>query len=87
MSTLLVDLLGWIGAALILTAYALVSARRLEGDALAYQLPNLVGGLLLVVNTVYYGAYPSTAVNAVWIGVAGWSLLTRGRRGRSAADR
>ncbi len=80
MSTLLVDLLGWLGAALILAAYGLVSARRLEGDAIAYQLPNLGGGLLLVINTVYYGAYPSTAVNAVWIGVAGWSLLTRGRR-------
>ena len=80
MSTLLVDLLGWLGAALILVAYGLVSARRLEGDAIAYQLPNLGGGLLLVVNTVYYGAYPSTAVNAVWIGVAGWSLLTRARR-------
>ena len=46
MSVFLVDLLGWVGAVLLLAAYGLVSARRLEGDALAYQLPNLAGGLL-----------------------------------------
>ena len=83
MTTLIVDLLGWFGALLILVAYWLVSTRRLAGDAIAYQLPNLVGGLLLVVNTVYYGAYPSTLVNVVWMGVAIWSLA---RSARAAAN-
>ena len=80
MTTLIVDLLGWLGALLILVAYALVSARRLAGDAVGYQLPNLVGGLLLIVNTIYYGAYPSTLVNVVWVVVASWALLQRARR-------
>lgn len=49
----LVDIVGWAEAAALLTAYALVSARRLSGDAVAYQLMNGIGGLLLIVNSFY----------------------------------
>jgi hypothetical protein len=29
---------------------------------------NLVGGALLMVNSGYYGAWPSAALNLVWVG-------------------
>jgi len=67
---LLSDILGWVGATLLLGAYVLVSSKRLEGDSLAYQLLNLAGSALLIVNSAYYGAYPSVGVNVVWIGIA-----------------
>lgn len=71
---LLSDIAGWIGAALLLGAYALVSTRKLDGDSVAYQLLNLLGSALMIVNSFYYGAYPSVGVNVVWIGIAVFSI-------------
>ncbi len=65
-----VDVIGWAGALIVLIAYALVSAKRVEGDARSYQLLNLFGGAFLIVNTLYYGAYPSSLVNLVWVTIA-----------------
>ena len=74
---MLVDILGWIGAILFLCAYALVSLKRVEGDSLFYQGINILAGTFLVVNTVYWKAYPSAALNLAWIGVA---IFTLGRK-------
>jgi len=76
-SNLWIDILGWIGVAALLTAYALVSMKKLGGDSLAYQLLNLVGGGLLIVNSYYYGAYPSVGINLAWIGIAIFTLSRR----------
>jgi len=72
---LLSDIFGWIGAALLLGAYALVSTKRLEGDSVAYQGLNLLGSAMLIVNSFYYGAYPSVGVNVIWIGIALCSIV------------
>ena len=70
----LVDIVGWIGAIALLVAYALVSARRVEGDSTSYQSLNLVGSVLLIVNTVYYRAYPSAFLNLVWGAIAVYAI-------------
>jgi phosphoglycerol transferase MdoB-like AlkP superfamily enzyme len=67
---ILIDVVGWIGTGCILLAYILLSAGRLRGNNYSYQGLNLVGGIFLVVNTVYYGAYPSTFLNFVWAIIA-----------------
>lgn len=64
-----VDGLGWLGAACVVVPYALVSAGRLEGTTPAFALLNILGGLLLLLNTWYHEAYPSTAVNVVWTAI------------------
>jgi hypothetical protein len=74
---LLIDLLGWTGAVCLLLAYFLVSRKKLVGDSLNYQLLNLAGGALLTINSLYYGAFPSVAVNVVWIGIALFTLNNR----------
>jgi hypothetical protein len=71
---LIVDIVGWIGAALILIAYFFVSTRRVEGNALSYQILNIFGSVFLIVNTFYYRAFPSTFVNIIWIAIAFYSL-------------
>ncbi len=76
----LVDVIGWLGAASLLAAYALVSTKKLEGNSIAYQLLNLAGGIFLVINSSYYGAYPSVAVNVVWIGIAIYAMTSVARR-------
>jgi hypothetical protein len=69
-----IDLVGWVGAIVLLAAYASVSTRRMQGDSRVYQVLNLIGGACLIINTVYYGAYPSAVVNLVWIGIAVYTL-------------
>jgi len=73
------DAIGWAGAAALLIAYAMVSSRKLEGDSTAYQFLNIVGSFFLAVNTISYGAYPSSFVNMIWIGIAVFSIATRKR--------
>lgn len=77
---LLIDVLGWTGAVCLLLAYFLVSGKKLAGDSLHYQLLNLAGGALLTINSLYYGAFPSVAVNVVWIGIALFTLTLRSRK-------
>ena len=84
---LIVDILGWAGAVTLLSAYGLVSLRKLEGDSVPYQLLNLAGGLLLIINTVYYGAYPSSTVNGIWSLIAIFTLTRSWRVAKRPAGR
>ena len=77
---LLIDILGWIGAAALLIAYGLVSSKRLQGDSLVYQFLNLAGSALLIANSFYYGAYPSVSVNTIWIAIAIFTLWRTRRK-------
>lgn len=62
MTKFLIDGVGWLGAGLLLVAYACVSFRKLRADSFWYQSMNGIGSLFLVVNTFYYRAFPSTFV-------------------------
>ena len=73
------DAIGWVGAAALLVAYAMVSHKKLEGDSATYQLLNISGSLLLAANTIFYGSYPSTFVNLIWAGIAVFSIAARKR--------
>ena len=84
--TVLVDIAGWIGMALLIGAYALVTTGRILGPSLRFQLMNLVGGALLMVNSAWYGAWPSAALNLVWVVIGTTGLVrARLRRTRTAA--
>ena len=64
----LVDVLGWGGAAAVLVAYGMVSAGRVTGRSAFYQILNAVGSALLMRHTYYYRAYTSTVVNVFCAG-------------------
>ena len=82
MVKLIADLLGWAGALILLSAYGAVSFGKIRPSSIWYQFCNGLGGVFLVVNTVYYHAYPSAFVNVVWIGIA---LAARARVKTSVA--
>jgi len=73
-----VEVVGWVGAALILAAYALLSTGRLSARSAAYQWMNVVGAAGFVINTGWHGAIPSAVLNVVWMGI-GLYALTRMR--------
>lgn len=77
---LIIGIVGWTGTILLLGAYALLTARRLSASGAIYQTMNLVGGLSLMVNTAYYAAWPSAALNVVWFGIGLIGLIRSARR-------
>ena len=79
MTDILVEVAGWIGALLILAAYALLTANKFTGKSLTYQVMNVVGAAGFIVNGWWHGAIPSTALNIVWLLIgafASWRILT-----------
>ncbi len=74
----LIEIAGWGGAALILGAYCLVSAGRLDGRSVAFQVMNVAGAAGFVINSGWNGAIPSAAMNVVWM-LIGVYTLWRGR--------
>ena len=77
---LIIDIIGWIGGISVLYAYIAVSVRFVEGDSLHYQFFNVLGAVCLIINTFYHHAYPSVAVNIIWVGVAFVSLALKKKK-------
>lgn len=77
MNETIIDIIGWLGAVLVLYAYFMVSTKKLEGDSLHFQAANISGALCLIVNTYYHHAYPSAMVNVIWIGIALFAIMKR----------
>ena len=67
---LFVDIIGWIGSVEVIAAYGLNSYQRIRSDSFMFQFLNLTGAFFLIINTVYYGAYPSTFINIIWVVIA-----------------
>ena len=74
MVTLLIEVLGWIGATLIVLSYGLLTLRRLGTESASYQWMNLAGAAGLIVNGAWNGAFPSVFLNVVWLGIALYAL-------------
>ncbi len=71
---LLVEAAGWIGAALILLAYVLLSMGRLSGQSAVYQGMNVAGAAGFVVNGWWHGALPSASLNVAWAAIGAFAL-------------
>ncbi|MEZ7128708.1 hypothetical protein ACBR40_25545 [Nonomuraea sp. AD125B] len=72
---LLLAVVGWAGAAVLLSAYALVSSGRIQGDGLTYQVMNLFGAVGLMVNSAWSAAWPSAGLNLVWAAIGVVALV------------
>lgn len=79
---LFAEIVGWIGAVLILAAYAMLTAGKLQAKSIPYQAMNVVGALGFIVNSGWNGAIPSAALNVVWaaIGVIAIAGIVIARR-------
>ncbi|MEO1213818.1 MAG: hypothetical protein AAFY45_09850 [Bacteroidota bacterium] len=71
---LFADIVGWIGSIALTIAYVLISRNKISAQTYLYQGLNLLGSICLIVNSTYYGAYPSTALNVVWVGIGIFAL-------------
>jgi hypothetical protein len=78
----LIEIVGWAAAVIIVGAYALLSAGRLDGRSTLYHGLNIVGAVGFVVNSGYNGAFPSAALNVIWIGIGLFGLARSRHRAR-----
>jgi len=81
-----VEVAGWAGAALILSAYLLITMGKVTGQSALYQWMNVAGAAGFIVNGWWHGAVPSAALNVVWMmigGVALWRIWAK--RGSSTS--
>ncbi len=83
---LVIEIAGWSAAGMLLGAYALLSRGRLSGQGSSFQTLNVVGSLLVGINSLAHEAWPSVSVNVVWL-LIGVATLTATRRARSDDDR
>ncbi|GII75952.1 hypothetical protein Sru01_09340 [Sphaerisporangium rufum] len=72
--SVLVDIVGMVGAGALLFAYVLLSMSKISGDGLVYQLINLGGAVALMVNSAYHFAWPSALLNLIWSTVGAFAL-------------
>lgn len=72
---LFIDIIGWIGSVEVILAYGLNSYQKIKSDSLIFQFLNLTGGVFLIVNTYYYGAFPSTFINIIWVLIAAPAII------------
>lgn len=72
---LLVDIAGWAAALLILGAYALLTAGKVDAKSPLYQSMNVLGAICLVVNLTFLKAWPAAMLNVVWAGIGLVALI------------
>ncbi len=71
---ILFEALGWVGMVLVLGAYGLLSAKKIQSDTLVYHGLNIIGALLLAVYTYWKDALPSAALNIIWCFIGLYTL-------------
>ena len=74
MADIIIELVGWIGAFFIVSAYFLLTKRKIKAKSIKYQLPNLIGSVMVAINAYFNMAFPSMVINLIWIMIAIWGI-------------
>jgi hypothetical protein len=72
--TTFVSIAGWSAAVLILAAYSLLSLGKIQARSSMYQAMNIIGAAGFVINCAYNNAWPSVALNVVWMAIGIYAL-------------
>jgi Na+-transporting NADH:ubiquinone oxidoreductase subunit NqrB len=76
------NVLGMIGAAMLLFGFYRVNSGKWTNKSFAYELDNLVGAVLIIIYQVRYHAFVTVVVNAIWAIIALIGLVVFVRRMR-----
>lgn len=77
----LIGLVGWVGAAVTIGAYASVTNGRVSPNSVAYQGLNIGGAAALALSATVSGAWPSAATNLIWVAIGVHAVLSLKRVG------
>ena len=70
-----IEIVGWISVAMMLSAYLLLNAQKVSAKSRLYQWLNVLSGAGFVINSGWNGAYPSAAMNVVWMFIGIFGVL------------
>jgi formate hydrogenlyase subunit 3/multisubunit Na+/H+ antiporter MnhD subunit len=77
MANYTIEIVGWIAAALLLSAYVLLTMGKFTSRSKMYQWLNVLAGAGLIVNSGWNSAYPSVFINIVWMAVGLYGVFGR----------
>ncbi len=68
------DIIGLIGAFLVLLAYILIYVHKISTDGLSYCLLNLLGGVMILFSLIYEWNTPAVIIEVAWIAISLYGL-------------
>jgi len=68
-TTLIIAAIGWVGAVSVLLAYLLLLRHATNADSYLYLSLNFAGSACLALSTSAAHAWPSAAVNLIWLAI------------------
>jgi hypothetical protein len=80
-----IDIAGWAAALLILSAYGLLSFGKIQARSSLYQVMNIAGAVGFIINCTWNSAWPSVALNVVWLAIGFYALRRNYRAAPGAA--
>ncbi len=75
-----IEAIGWGAAALMLSAYLLLTAGKINGHSRFYHWLNVLSGAGFIINSGWNGAYPSAFINVVWMLIGLYGIFGRSIR-------
>ena len=79
-STLFFNILGVVGASLILLGFYRTSIGRWQNKSFIYELDNLAGASFLIIYQLHYHAFISVTLNIIWAIIAFRGLTSFAQR-------
>jgi len=76
-----IEIVGWLAAALMLSAYLLLTMGRISARSRLYQWLNVLSGAGFILNSGWNGAYPSAFINVVWVAIGLYGVIGRASAG------
>jgi hypothetical protein len=75
----IIEIVGWVAAALMLSAYLLLTMGKLSARSAIYHWLNALSGAGFIINSGWNGAYPSAFINVVWMFIGLYGLVGRSK--------
>ena len=69
------DVVGTVGVALIVIAFAAVQSGKLASTRLAYSVLNLVGAILILISLLFNFNLASAIIEVFWILISLWGII------------
>jgi len=72
-----IEIIGWLAAAMMLSAYLLLTMGKLSARSNLYHWLNALSGAGFIINSGWNGAYPSAVINVVWMLIGLYGVFGR----------
>lgn len=77
---MLIEVVGWVGSLLLVTAYGLNSFKKIQAGSVLFNGMNLVAGILLIMYSYFKEASANIFINSVWVIIALVAILKPTRK-------